>query len=113
MGTAADNSPENRMHLGASPPDASPPEDLHSACIEQDLQAASLASQAESTARQAAQRKLAQWGYLIRTQPGFSEEAFIAAEIQRSAALKRSSASLPGHNSRSASSLNGVATVLR
>jgi hypothetical protein len=113
MGTAADNSPGNRMHPGASPPDASPDEDLHSACIEQDLQAASLALQAESAARQAAQRKLAQWGYLIRTQPGFSEESFIAAEVQRSAALKRSSASLPGHNSRSPSALNGVATVLR
>jgi hypothetical protein len=84
----------------------SPDAHLHSACIELDVQA-------ESAARQAAQRKLAQWGYLIRTQPGFSEEAFIAAEIQRSAALKRSSASLPGHNSRSPSSLNGVATVLR
>ena len=106
MGTAADNSPGNRMHPGASPPDASPDEDLHSACIELDVQA-------ESAARQAAQRKLAQWGYLIRTQPGFSEESFIAAEIQRSAALKRSSASLPGHNSRSPSALNGVATVLR
>jgi hypothetical protein len=81
-------------------------EDLHSACIELDVQA-------EAAARQAAQRKLAQWGYLIRTQPGFSEESFIAAEIQRSAALKRSSASLPGHSSRSPSALNGVATVLR
>jgi hypothetical protein len=84
----------------------SPDEDLHSACIEQDLQA-------ESAARRAAQRKLAQWGHLIVTQPGFSEEAFIAAEIQRSAALRRSSAALPGHNSRSPRALNGVSTVLR
>ena len=66
-----------------------PPEDLHSACIELDVQA-------DSASRQAAQRKLAQWGYLIRTQPGFSEKSFIAAEVQRSAALKRSSASCPG-----------------
>jgi hypothetical protein len=84
----------------------SPPEDLHSACIELDLQA-------ESAARRAAQRKLAQWGHLIVTQPGFSEEAFIAAEIQRSDALRRSSAALPGHNSRSPRALNGVSTVLR
>jgi hypothetical protein len=77
------------------------------------LQADSLASEAESAARQAAQRKLAQWSHLIVTQPGFTEEAFIAAEIQRSAALRRSSAALPGHNSRSPSSLNGVGTVLR
>ena len=102
MGTAADNSPENRMHPGSSPPDAPPDEDLHSACIELDLQAES-----------AAQRKLAQWGHLIVTQPGFSEEAYIAAEIQRSDALRRSSAALPGHNSRSPRALNGVSTVLR
>jgi hypothetical protein len=89
-----------------SPASESPLEDLHSACIEQDLQA-------ESAARQAAERKLAQWGYLIRTQPGFSEEGFIEAEIQRSAALKRSSASPPGHSSRSVNALNGVSTVLR
>jgi hypothetical protein len=84
----------------------SPPEDLHSACIEQDLQA-------HAAVRQAAERKLAQWGYLIRTQPGFSEEAFIAEEVQRSAALKRSSAALPGQSSRSPRALNGVSTVLR
>jgi hypothetical protein len=95
-------------------PSESPAEHLHSACIEQDLQA-------ESAARQAAQRKLAQWGHLIVTQPGFSEEAFIAAEIQRNAALTRqrsdaltrSSAALPGHNSRSPRALKGVSTVLR
>jgi hypothetical protein len=84
----------------------SPDEDLHSACIELDLQA-------ESAARQAAQRKLAQWGHLIVTQPGFTAEAYIEAEIQRNAALTRSSAALPGHNSRSPRALNGVSTVLR
>jgi hypothetical protein len=90
--------------IGRDP--ASADEDLHSACIELELEA-------ESAARQAAQRKLAQWSHLIATQPGFTAEAYIAAEVQRSAALMRSSAALPGHNSRSASALNGVGTVLR
>jgi hypothetical protein len=83
-----------------------PPEDLHSACIEQDLQDL-------SAARQAAERKLAQWSHLIVTEPGFDAEAFIAAEVQRSAALTRSSAALPGQSSRSPRALNGVSTVLR
>lgn len=86
-------------------PDA-PPDHLHSACIEQDLQA-------HAAARQAAERKLAQWSHLIVTQPGFDAEAFIAAEIQRSAALRRSSAALPGQSSRSPRTLKGVSTVLR
>jgi hypothetical protein len=105
MGTAADNSPENPLHPQAAPP-AAADEDLHSACIELDLEA-------DSAARCAAQRKLAQWGHLIATEPGFNAEAYIAAEIQRSAALKRSSAAPPGHNSRSPRALNGVGTVLR
>jgi hypothetical protein len=90
--------------IGRDP--ATADEDLHSACIELELEA-------ESAARQAAQRKLAQWSHLIATEPGFTAEAYIAAEVQRSAALMRSSAALPGHNSRSASALNGVGTVLR
>jgi hypothetical protein len=79
---------------------------LHSACIEQDLQA-------RAAARRSAERKLAQWSYLIATEPGFDAEAFIAAEIQRSAALNRSSAALPGQSSPSPRALNGVSTVLR
>ena len=87
---------------GIAPDPATADEDLHSACIELELEAES-----------AAQRKPAQWSHLIATEPGFTAEAYIAAEVQRSAALMRSSAALPGHNSRSASALNGVGTVLR
>jgi len=90
---------------------AAPTEHLHSACIEQ-------AQEAETAALLAAQRKLAQWSHVLAQQPGFSAEAWLKAEVaatlaQRKAALMRSSAALPGHNSRSASALNGVGTVLR
>jgi hypothetical protein len=93
--------------LAASlPASEAPGEDLHSACIAPD-------PEADSAARQAAERKLAQWSHLIAAQPGFDAAAYIEAEVQRSAALKRSSAALPGHNSRSPRALNGVGTVLR
>lgn len=115
MGMVADDSPANRLHPGASPSDAAA-EDLHSACIEPtSIEPAPTEpeQEAESAARLAAERKLSQWRHVIAAQPGFDPTAYIEAEVQRSAALKRSSASLPGHNSRSASSLNGVGTVLR
>jgi hypothetical protein len=86
-------------------------EHLHSACIEQ-------AQEAETAALPAAQRKLAQWSHVLAQQPRFSADAYLKAEVdatlaQRKAALMRSSAALPGHNSRSPSALNGVGTVLR
>ncbi len=93
-----------------SPAPESPAEHLHSACIAQ-------AKEAETAAFQAAQRKLAQWSHVLAQQPGFSADAYLKAEVaatlQRKAALMRSSAALPGHNSRSPSALNGVGTVLR
>ncbi len=93
-----------------SPAPESSTKHLHSACIAQ-------AKEAETAAFQAAQRKLAQWSHVLAQQPGFSAEAYLKAEVaatlQRKAALMRSSAALPGHNSRSPSALNGVGTVLR